>query len=238
MASSSPEMRFRIWAVDNIVYGPVDLPTLISWARDERVTSDTWVFTDEDTGWHRAGEITELATAVNWGSRDPEALPNDLRVTSQSAASANLRPIFAGLSDEQLAQFVQLMEVVKVRQFTELVRAGSPGEAMYLILDGELRARLMAGDTETTLATLETGECFGEIALFDHGLRSADVVANKDSTLLKIGAGAVQKLVQERPELAAPFLWAIGKTLSGRIRVDNKRHQTSFLMAKAVRGGN
>jgi CRP-like cAMP-binding protein len=107
---------------------------------------------------------------------------------------------------------------------------------MYLILDGELRARLPIGQGETTLATLGTGEFFGEIALFDHGMRSADVVANVDSTLLKIGVAAVQKLMQERPDTAAPFLWAIGKTLAARIRQDNKRHQTSFLMAKAARG--
>jgi CRP-like cAMP-binding protein len=105
-----------------------------------------------------------------------------------------------------------------------------------LILDGELRVRLMAGDAETTLATLEAGECFGEIALFDHGMRSADVVANKDSTLLRIGVGAVQKLAQDQPQIATPFLWALGRTLAARIRQDNKRHQTAFLMAKAVRG--
>jgi hypothetical protein len=243
MPDDSPQPGFRIWAVDNIVYGPVDLPTLIAWARDERVTADTWVFSDADPGWRRAGEISSLAGAVNWTTHGTENIPGDARVTSQSTADAGLKPgalrrikIFAVLSDEQLARFLQLMEVVQVRQFTELVRAGSPGDAMYLILDGELRARLMAGDTETTLATLGTGEFFGEMALFDHGLRSADVVANKNSTLLRIGAGAVQKLVQDHPETAAPFLWAIGKTLAARIRQDNKRHQTAFLLARAARG--
>jgi hypothetical protein len=242
MSEPSAITGFRIWAVDNVVYGPVDLATLIAWAKDERVNADTWVFVESEPGWRHAGEVSALASAVDWSAVAAE-MSAEGRVTAQSAAAANLKPgalrrikIFATLSDEQLAQFLAHMEVVKVRQFTELVRAGSPGDAMYLILDGELRVRLMAGDAETTLATLEAGECFGEIALFDHGMRSADVVANKDSTLLRIGVGAVQKLAQDQPQIATPFLWALGRTLAARIRQDNKRHQTAFLMAKAVRG--
>ena len=30
---------YCIWGVDNVVYGPVDLPTLVNWVRDERVTA-------------------------------------------------------------------------------------------------------------------------------------------------------------------------------------------------------
>jgi hypothetical protein len=244
MTVSEQAVTYRIWAVDNVVYGPVDLSTLIDWARDERVTSDTWVFTDTEPGWRRAGEIVSLATAVDWSSRSTE-MPDGGRVATQPTAAMSLKPgtlrrikIFGTFSDEQLGHFLDFMEVIKVRQFTELVRAGSPGDAMYLVLEGELRVRLQIDNTETILATMGTGEFFGEIALFDHGPRSADVVANQDSTLLKIGVAAVQKLMQEKPDIAAPFLWAIGKTLAARIRQDNKRHQTSMIMARAVRAGN
>ena len=105
---------------------------------------------------------------------------------------------------------------------------------MYLILDGELRVRMMLGGKETILTTLGIGEFFGEISLFDHGPRSADVVANKDSTLLKISAAAFENLTQQAPELAAPFLIAVGKTLAARIRADNKRFGDSLAFARAA----
>jgi CRP-like cAMP-binding protein len=81
---------------------------------------------------------------------------------------------------------------------------------------------------------LGAGECFGEIALFDQGPRSADVVANKESVLLKVSSDAFDKLRREAPELSAPILFAISKTLAARIRADNKRIKDSVNFARAA----
>jgi CRP-like cAMP-binding protein len=71
--------------------------------------------------------------------------------------------------------------------------------------------------------TFSPGDIFGEMALFDQGPRSADVVANVDSALLKLTATAFQRLTREAPSLATPFLQATSRTLAARIRADNKR---------------
>jgi CRP-like cAMP-binding protein len=119
-------------------------------------------------------------------------------------------------------------------QWNSVVKQGEPDDGMYLVLDGELRVRLMIGGRETILATLGPGDCFGEMALVDQGVRSADVVANKDSILLKISPEAFDKLRREAPELAAPILYVISKTLAARIRADNKRIKDSINLARAV----
>ena len=84
-------------------------------------------------------------------------------------------------------------------------------------------ARLVADEKETILATFTAGEFFGDMALFDQGTRSADVVANVDSTLLKLSSASFERLVKEAPALATPFLQSAARTLAARIRVDNKR---------------
>ena len=132
------------------------------------------------------------------------------------------------MSDAQLERFLNFMQIANARQFAEVVKIGEPGDAMYLVLDGEVRVRLVINGKETTLAALGPGEFFGEIALFDHGPRSADVVANMDSTLLKISAGDFERLAKEAPDLATPFLLAMGKTLTQRIRADNKRYRETI----------
>ena len=73
---------------------------------------------------------------------------------------------------------------------------------------------------------------FGEVSLFDHGARSADVVANEESVLLRMSEGSFEKMVQEAPDVAAPFLFAMGKTLTSRIRADNKRFSESVTFAR------
>jgi CRP-like cAMP-binding protein len=94
---------------------------------------------------------------------------------------------------------------------------------MFLVLAGELRARIMVGDRETILASFCPGDFFGDMSLFDHGPRSADVIANVDSTVLRISVVAFDRLTREAPALATPFLRATARTLASRIRADNKR---------------
>ena len=142
--------------------------------------------------------------------------------------------IFADFTDEQLERFVKFMEVQRVKQWTEIVKQGQHGDTMYLVLEGELRVRMMIGGKESILVTLNVGEFFGEISIFDSGPRSADVVANQDSLLLKISAEAFGRLLNDAPDLAAPFLFAMGKTLTARIRADNKRYRDSISFARAA----
>ncbi len=229
---------YQIWGIDNVVYGPVDLPTLVGWVHEERVTANTWVYELERDAWVKAAQLPVLK---NLFSGEPGTMGRSSSDTQLRAQAPNLKPgslrrikVFAGLSDEQIQRFIQYMELKEIRQFTQLAKQGDPGDAMYLILQGEIRVRLMIGGKETILATLSNGEFVGEISLYDNGPRSADVIANNDSILLKIAASAFQKVVEEAPDLAAPFLFGMGRTLTGRIRADNKRYRDSIAFARGL----
>lgn len=232
MESQASTNRFTIWGIDRAAYGPVELPTLISWVKEERVNKDTWVFQERDETWRRASDIGELQMFFK---------PRATAGAAASASPAGLRPgmlrrvkILSGLAEEQLEKFAQAMEIQRVSQWSTIVKQGDTGDTMYLILDGELRVRVMVGEKETVLTTITVGEFFGDIALFDHGPRSADVIANSDATLLKISSSNFEKLAKESPDLAAPFLMAVGKTLTARIRADNKRYTDTVRFTRAA----
>ena len=236
-AEISQNVVYSIWAADNVVYGPVELPALIGWVRDERVLADTWVFDGQNDRWRKAASLPELQLFFRKkGGPGGAHVPTELSVGESDITPGMLRRVkaLAELDNEQLARFVRFMELQTVRQWAQIVKQGDPDDGMYLVLDGELRVRLMIGGKETILTTLGPGECFGEIALFDQGPRSADVVANKDSILLKITSEAFDKLRREAPELSAPILFAISKTLAARIRADNKRIKDSVSFARAA----
>jgi hypothetical protein len=226
---------FIVWGEDHVAYGPVELPTLVTWVKDERVTRDTWVFLGTNQNWQRAVDIPELQ--LFFRSR-PIVLPDILGDSKSSLGlkSGALRriKILAGLTDKQLERFASFMELEKVPQWKTVVKQGEYGDAMYLVLEGELRVRVIAAEKETILTTLTVGDFFGDISLFDKGPRSADVVANTDATLLKIPSKAFEKLAEEAPDVATPFLLAIGKTLSARIRADNRRYESSVRMSRAA----
>jgi CRP-like cAMP-binding protein len=162
------------------------------------------------------------------------------RPTAAATANGAIPPealrrvkILAEMSDEDLTRFLSFMEVQTARQWTPIVRQGERGDSMFLVLDGEVRVRLLIDNKETTLVTLGPGDFFGEVSLFDQGPRSADVIANSDAVLLKICHKAFANLSQTAPELAAPVLIGIGKTLTARIRADNKRLRDTLVLARA-----
>jgi CRP-like cAMP-binding protein len=234
---TSQRVAFSIWAADNNVYGPVDLPTLICWVEDDRVLPDTWVFDGQNDRWRKAASFPELQLYFRKKSGPvPASATMDFSIGESDITPGMLRRVkaLAELDDEQLRRFVRFMEAQTVRAWTHIVKQGDPDDGMYLVLEGELRVRLMIGGKETILAILSPGDCFGEIALFDQGPRSADVVANQDSILLKIASEAFDKLRREAPELSAPILFAISKTLAARIRADNKRIKDSVSIARAA----
>jgi hypothetical protein len=230
MDSQSSDTGFIVWGIDQTPYGPVELPALVSWVKDERVTADTWVYATQEQSWQKAASVPELklffdrktggSSSTQNGALDPRTLRR--------------MKVLACFTDPQLERFAKIVEVIRIPQWAVIVQQGEPGDAMFLILDGELRVRLNVMGKETILATLGTGEFFGDIAIFDQGPRSADVVANMESTLGKITVENFNQLAQEAPELATPFLIAVGKTLTARIRADNKRFGDSVKFARST----
>jgi Cyclic nucleotide-binding domain len=236
MASIATNTDFTVWGADQAAYGPVELPTLVSWVRGERVTADTWIFDAKNGAWRKAGEISELQMFFR-----PKAGPASSADARTVAPADSIDPgvlrrvkILADLTDEQLGRFAAFMETEKVAPWRVVVKQGDCEDSMYLILEGEFRVRVLAGEKETILATLGAGEFFGDISLFDHGPRSADVVSNADGVLLKITSGAIRKLAAEAPAVALPFLLAVGKTLAARIRSGNKRYFDSVKFSRAA----
>src|SRR5882672_4305769 len=130
MAASSAEAQFIVWGADLAPYGPVNLPTLVSWVKAQRVTADTWIFAATDSGWHRAAEVPELQLFFQPKTSGTPAETVDLQ------ALRRLR-LLAGLSDEQLTRFTGFMEILRVPQCATIVKQGDRGDAMYVVLEGD-----------------------------------------------------------------------------------------------------
>jgi CRP/FNR family cyclic AMP-dependent transcriptional regulator len=220
MSAQENSNDFFIWGLDHTSYGPVELPTLISWIKDERVFGETWIFLRKNDTWQRASDIPELQMFFK---KKAAAATADAGKKTFSSGSLRRIKILADLNDAQLDQLTEYMEVRPVPQWTAVVKQGDAGDGMYFVLEGELRARVLMADKETTLSTFGPGDFFGDMSLFDQGPRSADVIANCDSTVIKVSALSFEKLTREAPALATPLLQATARTMAARIRADNKR---------------
>jgi hypothetical protein len=231
MPSDDSATGYFIWGADLQAYGPVDLPTLVCWIKDERVLADTWIYLERSGCWEKAEHTPELQMFFHTRASGQQAAVTAAATEEIDGVSpALLRHVkaLAGLNDEQLAKFIRVMQVKQVPQGKQLVKHGDPSDAMYIVVEGELCLRAHIDGREQMLATIHAGEFFGEMTLFDHGPRTADAIAVRDCTLLKISAAEFEKFVYETPDLAAPFLFTITKTLASRMRAEYHRYRDSI----------
>lgn len=229
---ASTSNNYRAWGADNIAYGPVELPALVAWIKQGKVTANSWVFKEKDGAWSRASDLPELK--LMFKSKLPPS-------AAASAESLGIKPgslrrikMLADVDERLLASLLTYLEVVKVAPFGTVVNKGEHGDALFMVLEGEVRARVMIDGKETTLATLGVGECFGEMAILDQGPRSADVISNQPSVLVKVSAGALTKMFAEAPALAAPFMFALSRVITQRVRVLTKRYEDSIHFSRTA----
>lgn len=216
---------YHVWGIDSIAYGPVELPTLVSWIKQERVLPDTWVFTDSSNAWSKAADLPELSSLL---LKRTATAPTDASTPPKISPGALRRVKMLALADGKLLESIlRYLEPIEVRPFTILAHHGEPADAMYFLLEGELRAYVLLDGRESTLATLLPGDSFGEIGLLDHGTRSAFVAANQQSLVLKLSAGSFGRILQEAPALATPFALGLARALAGRVRWLTKRYEDS-----------
>lgn len=230
------QRSYKVWAADDVIYGPIDFPLLSQWVREARVMRENWIYTEQTESWSRAADLPELGlffkeanVLVKPGTINSPLIPGVPVGTLQGVE------IFKDMTDQQRGRFAQAMEVQKFEKFQTLVSEGEPGGAMFIILEGAVRVRKMIGNKENILATLGTGDVFGEVSLFDQGTRSADIVANSDGVLLRISQKVFDRMIEDQPEVATPFLLAIAREMATRIRSVNEQQKKATIMMQARR---
>jgi len=119
-------------------------------------------------------------------------------------------PLFSDLSKRHLRRVAAIAGAKRFAAGSQIIRAGDPGDAFYVLLDGEAEARPRSGRP----VPLGPGDFFGEMALLDGSPRSASVHATTDVLTMRLGRAAFAKLLKDEPGIAARLL----VTLAGRVR--------------------
>ena len=147
------------------------------------------------------------AIPVVGAQRGSASTPADAREWTNVLAEV---PLFAGLSVRQRRK---LAAVARIRRFADgapFIRAGEPGEGLFVLLDGEVSVRAPG----RAPLTLGIGSVIGELALLDGGARTANVVAKGPVVTLTITGKQFRKLLHSEPSIAV----ALAEELARRLR--------------------
>lgn len=132
--------------------------------------------------------------------------------------------LFRGLTDDQLGRVAEITRSESHPAHATIFEQDEAGDKMYLIQSGqvEIQVKDHAGVLSSVLI-MGDGQIFGEMALLDHGSRSASVVALQPSTLYTISGEDFKVLCQDDTAIGYVMMRNIALDLSFKIR-----HQNSF----------
>jgi len=150
--------------------------------------------------WQKALSLLKAAPSQSALSMGRMAMPADLD------ALAGLLPSLGTLTARERNDFIRDSHVVEAAAGTTILRHGETGDQAYFILAGKAVAGFAPQPGKyQSLSSMTPGDYFGEIAALTGATRTADVVAEENTTLLQVPAQAMRSLMGN-PALSALFL--------------------------------
>lgn len=121
-------------------------------------------------------------------------------MTTATAASAPLLPPL--LSPAELARWATEGERVTVPSGEAVIREGETGNAMFILLEGELAVTIRG----KRIDYLTPGAVLGEMALVDARQRSATAVAVGDAQLVRLDRDRFLDVIRAKPDFAVQIM--------------------------------
>ena len=131
-------------------------------------------------------------------------------------------PVFRNLSSKDFGELENMMHRRDYKVGDFIFKNRAPGEGMYIIMRGSIKITIgTRSGNENTLAELEKGEFFGELALFDDEPRSANAIEIEDCKLLGFFTQDLMILQERNPVLGPKIMFNLGGLLGERLRKTN-----------------
>jgi CRP/FNR family transcriptional regulator, cyclic AMP receptor protein len=129
--------------------------------------------------------------------------------------------VLQAMEGEALARLAAALEEKDYADGQTVFAEGDPGDSMYFLKKGCIRIEKRAqaaSAVHKTLAVLEAGDYFGEMALLDQKPRSAAAVAGGNAVVLRLSKTAFDQLQVQNSQAGMSVLFAMIRTSSDRIR--------------------
>lgn len=123
--------------------------------------------------------------------------------------------IFAPLSADETTMLAQAAVRHVFAQGETVIRAGDPGSSMFVVHKGKVRVQVSENGRPRTVATLNEGDFFGEMALFTGEPRTANVLALEETEVLEIGHAAMKRVFDTNPDLVESLSFIMAERRQG-----------------------
>ena len=131
--------------------------------------------------------------------------------------------VFSHLSLPQIEQLALCVTQVVFEDGETILKEGDSTVEAYVIDGGRVRILRETAYGQYPLATLGTGDIFGETSFVDRHTRSGNAAALGKTSLLVLNADALAELMARDQRVGLAIYWAFWKSLSKKLRATNER---------------
>lgn len=151
-------------------------------------------------------------------------------IIERMASTSSLRaiPLFAGLSEEALADVARRLRRRAYAEGEIILQCGDAPSEMHIVAEGAVRVELgEATSRAVKRVILFAGHSFGEMSLLSGNPVSATVVAHTESTTLAISAEDLAAVLERHPSLYRRI---------SELLIERLRHRTQVLASELKPG--
>ena len=123
--------------------------------------------------------------------------------------------IFAPLSADETTMLAQAAVRHVFAPGETVIHAGDAGSSMFVVHKGKVTVQVSDNGRPRTVATLNEGDFFGEMALFTGQPRTANVLALEETEVLEIGHTAMKRVFDSNPDLVESLSFIMAERRQG-----------------------
>lgn len=142
---------------------------------------------------------------------------------------------FEHLTPGERDEFLACCACEMYRKDAPIIHKGETDRDLFVIKSGSATAADNWDDDVVPLAIFAEGDVFGEMSFIDGSPRSATVVANEDSIVNRMSFDKFEKLMEEKPRLAARFLMGFMRVLVKRLQFTDQTFTTLAVMNRELK---
>src|SRR5690625_2012974 len=119
--------------------------------------------------------------------------------------------LFEPLTEQEFNLLAERLNSVFYVEGSTLIKQGEPGQSMFIVVDGQAGVYANTQHTLQQVATLTSGEIFGEMSLMTGDPRQARVIADAYLVCYELDKVSFSTILQSRPELAVSIANLLSK---------------------------
>ncbi|SDG49425.1 glutaminase A [Alloyangia pacifica] len=131
--------------------------------------------------------------------------------------------LFQGLAPEDIALLQNAAATFSYQPGARIITQGEAALAFYVVARGVVSITIPVGETARRISAVGPGQAFGELAMLDGGLRSANAVASGPVVCHAFAIDQIREIADRRPQAYAVILANLARSLSDRLRAANEQ---------------